>query len=52
MLGKTGILPDEEAEQIIGGLETLKEKAADDELEFSVANRRYSFEFGKNVNRI
>jgi argininosuccinate lyase len=37
MLAKTGILTDEEAHQIKKGLETLKEKASIDELEFSVA---------------
>ena len=37
MLAKTGILTDEEADQIKKGLETLKEKASNDELEFSVA---------------
>ncbi len=37
MLAKTGILTDEEADQIKKGLETLKEKATNDELEFSVA---------------
>nr|WP_295969870.1 argininosuccinate lyase [uncultured Bacillus sp.] len=37
MLAKTGILTSEEAEQIKRGLEALKEKAAKDELEFSVA---------------
>src|SRR3954467_117095 len=37
MLAKTGILTDEEAHQIKKGLETLKEKASNDELEFSVA---------------
>ena len=34
MLGKTGILTDEEAEQIKKGLEALKEKAYNDELNF------------------
>ena len=37
MLAKTGILTEEEAAQIKKGLESLKEKAANDELEFSVA---------------
>ena len=37
MLAKTGILTDEEADQIKKGLEALKEKASNDELEFSVA---------------
>lgn len=37
MLAKTGILTEEEAEQIKKGLETLREKAEKDELEFSVA---------------
>ena len=36
MLAKTGILTEEEAEQIKKGLESLKEKATNDELEFSV----------------
>ena len=36
MLAKTGILTDDEAEQIKKGLESLKEKATNDELEFSV----------------
>lgn len=37
MLAKTGILTEEEADQIKKGLEALKEKAINDELEFSVA---------------
>jgi argininosuccinate lyase len=36
MLAKTGILTNDEAEQIKKGLESLKEKATNDELEFSV----------------
>ncbi|MBM7648826.1 argininosuccinate lyase [Bacillus ectoiniformans] len=37
MLGKTGILTQEETDQITGGLEALKEKASKGELAFSVA---------------
>ncbi|WP_203361487.1 argininosuccinate lyase [Bacillus sp. REN10] len=37
MLGETGILTKEEADQITGGLEVLKEKASKGELAFSVA---------------
>lgn len=37
MLAKTGILTEDEAAQIKKGLEALKEKAANDELEFSVS---------------
>ncbi len=37
MLAKTGILTAEEADQIKKGLEALKEKAENDELEFSIA---------------
>ena len=51
MLGKTGILTDEEADQIKKGLGNIKRKGNNDELEFSVGIRRYSFEFRKNVNR-
>jgi argininosuccinate lyase len=36
MLAKTGILTNDEAEQIKKGLESLKEKATNDELEFSI----------------
>ena len=37
MLAKTGILTDGEAGQIKNGLETLKAKALNDELEYTVA---------------
>ncbi|RJS60002.1 argininosuccinate lyase [Bacillus sp. PK3_68] len=37
MLGKTGILTEEEMNQILGGLEALKKKASKGELIFSVA---------------
>ena len=47
MLAKTGILTADEAEQIKKGLEALKEKASNDELEFSVALEDIHLNLGK-----
>ena len=51
MLAKHGILTAEEADQINKGLKRLKEKAANDELEFSVAMEDIHLKSRKYANR-
>ena len=49
MLSSSGILPEEDAKLILSGLETLKQKAQDGDLEFSVSNEDIHLNLEKHL---